>query len=50
MTGNKKINYRALGMCLGLVLGIALDNIPIGFCLGIAFSAAATRQHEENKA
>jgi len=49
MTGNRKNNYSALGMCLGLVLGIALDNIPIGFCLGIAFSAAAARQHEGNE-
>jgi hypothetical protein len=44
MTGNRKINYRTLGMCLGLVLGIALDNIPVGFCLGIAFGAAADKK------
>ena len=50
MTGNRKINYRALGMCLGLVLGIALDSIPIGLCLGIAFGAAAARRHQENEA
>ena len=46
MFGDSKINYRALGLCLGLILGIALDNIPIGFCLGIAFGAAAARRHE----
>ncbi len=46
MTGNWKINYRALGMCLGFALGIALDNIPVGFCLGLAFGTAAAKRHQ----
>ena len=49
MTGNRRINYKAIGMCLGLVLGLALDSIPIGFVLGLAFGAAADRRYGESE-
>ena len=34
------MNTLALGLCLGLVLGGALENIGLGLCLGLVFDAA----------
>ena len=42
---NRTPNYVALGLCLGLVLGIAMDSIPIGLCLGIAIGTALERRN-----
>lgn len=36
----KKGSYMALGMFLGLIIGLALDNIAIGIILGISFGTA----------
>ena len=38
--------YVALGLCLGLVFGVAMDSIPIGLCLGIGIGAALQRRHQ----
>lgn len=43
----KQTHYVALGICSGLVFGIAMDNIPIGLCLGIAIGTALERQNKE---
>jgi hypothetical protein len=43
-------NYVGVGVCLGLVFGVAMDSIPIGLCLGIAIGAALQRQHQEDGA
>jgi hypothetical protein len=47
---NRTPHYVALGLCLGLVFGIAMDSIPIGLCLGIGIGAALQRQHQEDGA
>ncbi len=43
----KSTNYMGLGICLGIVLGIALDSIPVGLCLGIAIGAALNRANNQ---
>jgi hypothetical protein len=47
---NRTPNYVALGLCLGLVFGIAMDSIPVGLCLGIGIGAALQRRHQADGA
>jgi hypothetical protein len=42
---NKKSHYRALGLLLGLLLGMAMDSLPIGFVLGLSFGAALDKRY-----
>ena len=44
---NRTTNHIGIGLCLGLVVGIAMDNIPVGLCLGIALGTALHRRHQE---
>ena len=48
--GARTINYIGIGLCLGLVVGIAMDNIPVGLCLGIAIGTALHRRHQAHAA
>ena len=38
-------------MAIGLCFGVAMDNIPVGICIGVALGAAysANTKKEENK-
>lgn len=36
----KKSSYKALGMLIGLIFGMAFDNIPVGFILGLSMGTA----------
>jgi hypothetical protein len=36
----KKGGRMAIGMLLGLIIGLALDNIPVGYILGLNFGIA----------
>ncbi len=36
----KKACHKVLGMLIGLILGMALDNIPIGLILGLSMGTA----------
>lgn len=42
-----KINYRALGTIIGLVLGITFDSIPVFCAIGLRFGAALLKRHRE---
>ena len=33
------IMYMAIGLCLGVVFGTALDNLPLGIAIGVAVGA-----------
>ena len=41
----------AIGLAIGLGFGVAMDNIPIGMCIGAALGTAysANARKEENK-
>ena len=41
----------AIGIAIGMLIGVAMDNIPIGICIGAALGTAysANARKEENK-
>ena len=41
----------AIGLAIGLGFGVAMDNIPIGICIGAGLGTlyAASAKKEENK-
>jgi len=41
----KKGLYMALGMFLGLIIGMAMDNIAVGFVLGLSFGFALDKRY-----
>ena len=45
-----KGHYLALGLAIGLMLGFAMDNIPVGICIGAGLGTAysANLKKEEN--
>ena len=43
------LNTLALGLCLGIVLGVVLNNIGLGLCLGLVLDAALTRRQKPDK-
>ena len=47
----KKGQYLSIGLALGVMVGVAMDNIPIGICIGVALGVAydANAKKEENK-
>jgi len=42
MVNGKEMVYPFLGWALGMVIGVMLDNIPVGIVLAISFSSAVT--------
>ena len=46
-----KGQYLSIGLALGVMVGVAMDNIPIGICIGVALGVAydANAKKEENK-
>ena len=45
-----KGHYLAIGMALGLCIGVAMDNIPIGICIGAGLGTAyAVNTKKEEK-
>ena len=41
----RKVNWMAVGMLIGLLLGMALENYAVGFVLGISFGGALMKQY-----
>lgn len=41
----KKGGRMVIGMLLGLIIGLALDNIPIGYILGLNFGIALNKYY-----
>jgi hypothetical protein len=41
----KKGSYMALGMFLGLIIGMAMDNIAVGIVLGLSFGTALDKRY-----
>jgi hypothetical protein len=41
----------AIGLAIGMLIGVAMDNIPIGMCIGAALGTAysANVKKEKNK-
>ncbi|MBO5984553.1 MAG: hypothetical protein J6P90_05990 [Rikenellaceae bacterium] len=41
----------AIGIAIGTAIGVAMDNIPIGICIGAGLATAysANAKREENK-
>ena len=46
---NYKIQYMPIGMCLGVAIGVALDNISMGLCIGLGIGAAIDLLHNKKK-
>ena len=46
----RALNTLALGLCLGLVLGVVLNSIVLGLCLGLVFDAALRYRHKASAA
>ena len=46
-----KGQYMAIGIAIGMMIGVAMDNIPIGICIGVALGTAysANAKKEEDK-
>jgi hypothetical protein len=40
-----KVNYRALGIIIGLILGIIFDSIPVFFVIGLNIGVALEKRH-----
>ena len=40
--------YIGVGLCLGVALGSALDNIGLGICLGLVFGAGMQNKYANN--
>ena len=47
----KNSQYLSIGLALGVMVGVAMDNIPIGICIGVALGVTydANAKKEENK-
>jgi hypothetical protein len=41
------LNTLALGLCLGIAVGVVVNNLLIGLCLGLVFDAALGRRRAE---
>ena len=41
------LNTLALGLCLGIVLGVILNNIVLGLCLGLVFDAVLEHRNKD---
>ena len=39
----KKGSRMGIGMLIGLIIGLALDNIPVGYILGLNFGIAMAK-------
>ena len=37
--------YMAIGLCLGVAFGTALDNLPLGIAIGVAVGAGRRRRN-----
>lgn len=44
-----KGHYLAIGMALGLCIGVAMKNIPIGICIGLALGTSYSAIANKNK-
>jgi hypothetical protein len=40
------MNALALSLCLGIALGVALQNIGLGLCVGLVIDAALERRRK----
>ncbi len=45
----KEANHLALGLCVGIIIGVVLQNIAIGLCFGIAFGAALDKRDSDGQ-
>ena len=42
-----KVDYRALGIIIGLILGIIFDSIPVFFVIGLNIGVALEKRHSQ---
>jgi hypothetical protein len=41
----KKASYKVFAMLVGLIFGMAMDNIPVGFILGLSIGVALVKHY-----
>jgi hypothetical protein len=39
-------SYRVLAMLVGMIIGLAMDNIPVGLILGLSIGVALDKRYE----
>lgn len=45
---SQTLNTLALGLCLGIVVGVLLNSVALGLCLGLVFDAALRLRYRAN--
>lgn len=42
--------YLSIGIALGVIIGVVMDNIPMGLCIGVGIGGAVTlSKQKKNK-